>query len=107
MPTRPPVHKVLPRREQKQQADLIRRIAKPWRSWYSTKQWINTRQAQLQRQPLCERHLKLGKIVAANIVHHVKPHRGDWELFIGGPFESLCKPCHDSEAQEEDHDQQA
>lgn len=104
MPTRPPVYRGVTRKAQKREADIARAISKPWRTWYSRKEWLNTRRAQLQRQPLCERHLKAGEIVAATVVHHVIPHRGDWERFIGGPFESLCKPCHDSDAQSEERE---
>jgi 5-methylcytosine-specific restriction endonuclease McrA len=41
-----------------------------------------------------------GRIAAANVVHHVKPHRGDWRLFADpANWESLCKKCHDSAEQ--------
>lgn len=44
-----------------------------------------------------------GIVTIATVVHHKTPHRGDPILFWGGPFESLCKPHHDSHGQLEDH----
>nr|WP_245581848.1 hypothetical protein [Phyllobacterium phragmitis] len=33
------------------------------------------------------------------VCDHVTPHRGDEELFWSGPFQTLCKPCHDRDKQ--------
>jgi 5-methylcytosine-specific restriction protein A len=34
--------------------------------------------------------------VRAEVVDHIRPHRGDWALFIDpGNHQSLCKSCHD------------
>lgn len=67
-----------------------------WRGFYKTAAWQHRRKAQLSVQPLCERCKAQGRIVAASVVHHVTPHKGDWQLFIAGPVASSCKPCHDS-----------
>jgi hypothetical protein len=32
----------------------------------------------------------------ATICDHVEPHHGDRNKFWSGPFQSLCKRCHDS-----------
>jgi hypothetical protein len=45
---------------------------------------------------MCERQ---GKIRLATICDHVEPHRGDEAKFWSGPFQSLCKPHHDSDKQ--------
>jgi len=82
--------------------DAARRKAKPWRDWYSSALWRSIRAAQLAAQPLCERHLRRGKTVAAAVCNHRLPHRGNWEMFVAGPFESLCKACHDGEVQREE-----
>lgn len=75
----------------------------PWRNWYKLKSWFNLRDRQLGRQPLCERHKERGKYVAATVVHHKVPHRGDRALFIDPDnLESLCKACHDGEAQQQE-----
>lgn len=38
----------------------------------------------------------------AAIVDHVERHRGDRARFFGGPFQSLCKPCHDRAKQQQE-----
>lgn len=54
-------------------------------------------------QPLCERCLAMGVVEEATVVHHADGgHKGDEQRFWFGPFESLCKPHHDSEGQRED-----
>lgn len=102
MAKRPRVLGQRSRAERGRSYDADRRRSKPWRSWYSLPVWQSIRADQLARQPLCERCLKRGAITAAIICNHVTPHRGIWELFIGGPFESTCKPCHDGEVQREE-----
>lgn len=75
----------------------------PWRAWYGQKAWFTLRKRQLTLQPLCERHKQRGKYVAATVVHHKVAHRGDRALFLDpGNLESLCKACHDGEAQQEE-----
>ena len=66
-----------------------------WQWLYTTSAWAALREAQLDRQPLCERCLAHGKVVAASVVHHVKPHRGDEALFFDPDnLMSMCDPCH-------------
>ena len=108
MPTNPPVFRPrgMPSRpEQKRAFDRIRRREQPWRKWFNLRVWRDIRAAQLIGEPLCERCKARDVFVVASVVHHTVPHRGDWQLFVGGPFESLCKPCHDSEAQAEERGQ--
>jgi hypothetical protein len=51
---------------------------------------------QLARKPLCEDCKERGEIVAATVVDHVIPHKGDERLFFDpGNLRSLCKTCHD------------
>ena len=88
--------------ELKRAYDATRRAVKPWRAWYGSAEWRAIKARQRALQPLCERHLKRGEIVAMAVVNHVVPHRGDWALFVSGPFESLCKACHDGEVQREE-----
>lgn len=76
--------------------------AKVWQRFYKTPEWKRIRAAQLLKQPLCERHLKQGRIVKATIVHHVTPHKGNWALFLSGPFESACDDCHGGPLQKEE-----
>lgn len=68
-----------------------------WHNLYNTKRWYRLRYHQLQKQPLCEFHLKRNQIVSASIVDHVTPHKGDDSLFHDPDnLQSLCKRCHDS-----------
>jgi hypothetical protein len=41
-----------------------------------------------------------GVKTAATIVDHIERHRGDRARFFGGPFQSLCKACHDGAKQQ-------
>ncbi len=87
------------RDEQRRRYDRERGERQHWRKWYSLAIWGRIRREQLAREPLCQRCKARDEVEPATEVHHVAPHRGVWERFIGGPFESLCKPCHDGEAQ--------
>lgn len=101
----PPTHRpssVRTKRERDLEHDRRRRHEKPWRAWYSLPVWKAIRARQLAEEPFCRRHARRGQMVVATTVNHVEPHRGDWDKFISGPFESLCKTCHDSEVQREE-----
>jgi 5-methylcytosine-specific restriction endonuclease McrA len=63
---------------------------------YNSSQWHKIRHYQLQSSPLCALCEAQGITQAATIVDHVKPHRGNKELFFNAAnLQSLCKPCHD------------
>jgi 5-methylcytosine-specific restriction endonuclease McrA len=82
------------RREQRSEA------AKAWRGFYATKTWKHERRAFLQSNPLCKRCQARGQIVAAAVVNHIQPHKGDWSLFSDpNNWEPLCAPCHDGPTQ--------
>lgn len=82
--------------------DQRRRETVPWRHWYKLPIWLQIRADQLAREPLCRRCAKAGRVVPANTVNHVEPHRGNWAKFIAGPFESACAPCHSGPIQAEE-----
>lgn len=64
------------------------------------RRWANVRLAFLQTHPLCVFHLKQGELVPADVVDHIKPHRGDERLkWDPSNFQALCKPCHDRHKQ--------
>lgn len=75
---------------------------RPGRRFYKTTRWLAIRAEQLAREPLCRYHAERGEHVPADIVDHVVPHRGDEEAFFAGPFQSLCKTCHDAVKQGEE-----
>jgi 5-methylcytosine-specific restriction enzyme A len=79
--------------------DVARRKVRPSRRWYSLKAWQVRRRDQLASEPLCRFHLARGETVAATVADHIEPHHDDWDKFIRGALQSLCKRCHDSEKQ--------
>jgi hypothetical protein len=71
---------------------------------YNRARWVRMRTAQLMREPLCRMHRELGQLVSATVADHVKPHRGDEELFFDPDnLQSLCKRCHDAHKQAQEH----
>ena len=68
-----------------------------------TVQWRRYRLVYLYDNPLCVHHLALGKLVSANVVDHITPHKLDMDLFWDvGNHQSLCKQCHDIKTATED-----
>lgn len=68
---------------------------------YKTVRWRRLRLRQLKKHPLCKRCLDRALVVAASVVHHVKPHRGNEVLFFDAKnLQSSCKPCHDGPLQQ-------
>ena len=74
-----------------------RRGSAEYHGWYSLPVWTeDLRPAQLLREPWCRECAKRGVRTRATVVDHVRPHRGDWALFIDPRnHQSLCKSCHD------------
>lgn len=61
------------------------------------RQWRKARAEWLAIHPLCSYCQSNGRSVAAEVVDHIKPHRGDAVLFWDRRnWQSLCKSCHDS-----------
>lgn len=101
MPMMPAIHRPFGDPQKNYEADRYRN--KPWRRWYGLSIWRKgIRPQQLAAQPLCERCQAEGRVELAVDVNHKVPHRGDWQRFITGPFESLCKRCHASVVQREE-----
>jgi len=81
--------------------------AEKYRKLYKTARWRHVREAQLNRQPLCENCLRHGRVTAATVCDHVDPKtKLDPATFFSGPFQSLCddRPwrCHSSVKQSEE-----
>jgi len=69
--------------------------------------WRKARKIFLSKHPLCVECLKNNIITAAEVVDHIKPHRGDKKLFWDeSNWQSLCKRCHDSKTMTEDRYQE-
>lgn len=79
-----------------------RKERSPWREWYNTDRWKKIKRAILGRYEVCNICLK----EKPTIVDHVIPHKGDKEKFFSGPFQALCKRCHDSVKQKAENKEQ-
>jgi 5-methylcytosine-specific restriction protein A len=65
--------------------------------------WQKVRLAYLNRHPLCAECERAGKIVPANVVDHIIPHKGNQSLFWNvSNWQPLCKQCHDIKTASED-----
>jgi len=67
-----------------------------WRGWYGLGICRNRRCEQLQRQLLCALCLERGKTTSSVVADHVERHGGNWNRFVLGRLQSLCRHCHDS-----------
>lgn len=68
-----------------------------------TSRWQQARLEHLYREPLCRTCEAAGRVVAATVVDHIQPHKGDQRLFWRrSNWQSLCKPCHDRKTATED-----
>lgn len=62
--------------------------------------WQKARAAWLRAHPLCVMCQQEGALVAATVVDHKIPHRGDKKLFWDSDnWQSLCKRHHDADKQ--------
>jgi 5-methylcytosine-specific restriction protein A len=66
-------------------------------------EWRKVRNTYLKANPLCVVCFAKCLIVPANVVDHIKPHKGDKNLFWDEDnYQPLCKPCHDAKTAKED-----
>lgn len=79
------------------------KAAEPWRKWYKQRHWLARREAQLLKEPFCKYCLRLNppRHTIATVADHIRPHRGEWTLFLG-PLQSMCKEHHDGEKHSEE-----
>ena len=88
-----PVGDPCPQAWRRQDRDRDRQ--QPWRRWYSLKVWAALRREVLSAEPWCRWCAAAGRRTPAVIVDHVKPHCGDWDLFISlDNLQPLCQVCH-------------
>lgn len=65
--------------------------------------WRVYSRRRLDANPYCVRCARLGRLRLAVVTDHIKPHRGDAELFRNTEnHQSLCKRCHDRKTRLED-----
>ena len=86
--------------ERERELDRRRQREDPCRSLYKTVRWANLRLRIFVRDlftcVLCDR---IECNTSLLVCDHVEPHNGDVEKFWAGPFQTLCKACHDGEKQ--------
>ncbi|WMT43490.1 HNH endonuclease [Paenibacillus sp. D2_2] len=66
------------------------------KKFYNSKEWIVARAQRLRiDKGLCQECLREKRIKSADMVHHTKPIRDNWELRLSiKHLESLCNSCH-------------
>lgn len=65
--------------------------------------WRSARNRFLKVNPLCVKCKEQGKLTKAIVVDHIKPHRGNKNLFWDeSNWQPLCKSCHDTKTMTED-----
>lgn len=68
-----------------------------WHDMYNNDRWRKARLRHLRHNPLCVECAKLGRVVTARAVDHIKSHKGDYELFWDeSNYQSLCLKHHNS-----------
>lgn len=68
-----------------------------------TAEWRKASKKYLQVNPLCVSCDKQGKIVLAECVDHIVPHKGNMKLFWDvSNWQSLCNSCHSRKTVKED-----
>lgn len=68
---------------------------------YNARFWKKQRSIQLSKNPLCAACLIDGRVVQAEHIDHVFPHRQDNDKFRINLFQSLCASHHSEKTQEE------
>ena len=65
--------------------------------------WRKARARFLRDNPLCKDCLDVGKVIAATVVDHITPHRGNVVLFWDEKnWQGLCSTCHSRKTAKED-----
>jgi 5-methylcytosine-specific restriction protein A len=104
MPTMPKTHRPLgaPTPQVRARLDRLRRGTRHEQGY--TNVWSRARDGYLDRHPLCVYCAKANRVMAANVVDHIVPHRGNLELFWNEDnWQSLCAPCHNSTKRREEN----
>jgi 5-methylcytosine-specific restriction protein A len=65
--------------------------------------WQRYRLLFLRENPLCVECLKTETTTEATVVDHIRPHKGDYDLFWSSEnHQAMCKRCHDVKTATED-----
>ncbi len=93
--------------------DIVRYRSQPWRAWYGLKVWKDLQRMVYARDGMqCRqtgvllikpRSREEAKLPNAAIVDHIRPHEGDWDLFIDPDnLQLVAKSWHDAEKQRQE-----
>lgn len=102
MPKAPPVFRPAGYNptQQKNEKDRWRESAS--KRGYNSK-WRKARLSFLRKNPLCVRCKADDRVMPADVVDHIVPHKGDKGLFWDKDnWQALCKTCHDRKTATED-----
>lgn len=84
-------------------------MADSWRTGKTTAErgyggrWQTVRRHFLRANPLCVMCAQQGRVEAASVVDHIRPHEGDPSKFWDAEnMQALCKRCHDSHKQRQE-----
>ena len=82
-------------------ASVERRRDQPWQAWYSRYPWTGPgglRALCLRRDPIC----KICNRAPSTVADHVKPHRGNYDLFCDAAnLQGVCESCHNEKSARE------
>lgn len=68
-----------------------------------TSEWYRYRAQYLRAHALCVSCEADGRVVAATVVDHIRPHKGDMGLFWDSDnHQALCEPCHNRKTATQD-----
>jgi 5-methylcytosine-specific restriction enzyme A len=80
--------------------DLVRDSEALTRRLYKTARWQRLRLTVLSGDLYtCRICGRIEGNISRLVCDHIEPHRGDVARFWAGPFQTLCKACHDGEKQ--------
>ena len=80
-----------------------KRSTVPWRRWYRLARWSNLRKIVLAEEPYCARCAAEGIVKPSDTVNHIRPHKGDFELFWDRDnLEGVCASHHSGDIQREE-----
>ena len=69
---------------------------------YQSVRWKTRRRLILKRNPFCAECKKKNRLVFAEVIDHIIPHKGNWTLFLDNDnLQTLCRKCHGIKSQKE------
>jgi 5-methylcytosine-specific restriction enzyme A len=75
----------------------------PHKRLYGLKRWLRLSRRFRRVNPLCVECAAAGRTVAAQVVDHIRPHKGDETLFWDWKnLQSLCGSCHSAKTVAQD-----